>query len=237
MIVNSGNTRFTSRFWLFHLFLPLAVLIGLAAVFEFTDIDIRLSSHFYDAAARRWPWREEWLTEKVIHKGGRYFVYTLGVILLGLWLWSFRAGSRFHSVNRRLAYLVVASVTGPLVVTLLKGRTHIHCPWNLTLFGGSKPYIRLLDSVPSGMTVGHCFPSGHSVLGFTFVGLYFFFLQTKPKFRYAGLCAGLLWGLFYGVNQQVRGAHFLSHDLYSLAICWFSAVLLYWLFFRKQQAE
>jgi membrane-associated PAP2 superfamily phosphatase len=28
-------------------------------------------------------------------------------------------------------------------------------------------------------------------------------------------------GPLYGLTQQLRGAHFLSHDLVSIALCWF----------------
>lgn len=27
-------------------------------------------------------------------------------------------------------------------------------------------------------------------------------------------------GLTFGITQQLRGAHFLSHDLWSAALCW-----------------
>ena len=35
---------------------------------------------------------------------------------------------------------------------------------------------------------------------------------------------GLVDGTGFGVAQQLRGAHFLSHDLWTAAICWFTAV-------------
>ena len=37
-------------------------------------------------------------------------------------------------------------------------------------------------------------------------------------------------GLVFGSGQQLRGAHFLSHDLWSLAVCWFLALGLFCLF-------
>jgi membrane-associated PAP2 superfamily phosphatase len=84
------------------------------------------------------------------------------------------------------------------------------------------------------MPIGHCFPSGHSGLGFTFVSLYFFFLLVKPERKYYGLSVGLIVGLIFGLAQEIRGAHFFSHDVFSLAICWFSSVLMFLVFFRKR---
>jgi len=37
----------------------------------------------------------------------------------------------------------------------------------------------------------------------------------------------------FGIGQELRGAHFLSHDLWSLAIAWTSASLLYYGFFLR----
>jgi len=64
--------------------------------------------------------------------------------------------------------------------------------------------------------------------------VYFFFLMVKPEYKYYGLSAGLLAGFIFGINQEIRGAHFFSHDVFSLAICWFSSLLLFMVFFRKQ---
>ncbi len=42
---------------------------------------------------------------------------------------------------------------------------------------------------------------------------------------------GLVAGLIFGISQQLRGAHFLSHDLWSLTICWLVALGFFYLFF------
>jgi membrane-associated PAP2 superfamily phosphatase len=39
------------------------------------------------------------------------------------------------------------------------------------------------------------------------------------------LYAALGIGLLFGIAQQVRGAHMLSHDLFTLAICWSSCLV------------
>ena len=44
---------------------------------------------------------------------------------------------------------------------------------------------------------------------------------------------GLVLGGVFAATQEVRGAHFLSHDLFSLVICWYAALAVDWLMFRK----
>lgn len=221
------------KFIKFHLLLPLIVLAMLVVCLEFTQLDVWLAKHFYNAELRQWPYRDTWLTQTVLHKGGRYVVYAIGVILLALCLASYHPSSVYYRYRGDLSFVLVASLTGPLLITYLKSHTHIYCPWDLSLFGGNKPHIMLFDAVSPSLTVGHCFPSGHSGLGFTFVSLYFFFLTVNPKYKGHGLWFGLIVGFIFGINQEVRGAHFFSHDIFALAICWFSALLLFMVFYRK----
>ena len=79
------------------------------------------------------------------------------------------------------------------------------------------------------------FPSGHASGGYGQPGLYLFIYHYKPKWRWEGLSIGMLVGLTFGIAQQLRGTHFLSHDIWSLAICWFSALIVYWLTFSRQR--
>ena len=48
-----------------------------------------------------------------------------------------------------------------------------------------------------------------------------------------------LIGTVFALGQQARGAHFLSHDLWTLAICWFGSVVLFLLMrpYRDAQAK
>jgi membrane-associated PAP2 superfamily phosphatase len=217
-----------------HLLLPLIAFVVLLLCMEFTQLDLWLASHFYNTGLKLWPYREHWLTQTVLHKAGRYIVYAIGGILLFFWLAAWRSKSDFYGYRRQLSFLLLASLTGPLIITYLKSHTHIYCPWDLALFGGSKPHIRLFDAIDNSFSIGHCFPSGHSGLGFTFVSLYFFFLLVKPGYKYYGLTAGLFTGFIFGINQEIRGAHFFSHDVFALAICWFSSLLLFMVFFSRQ---
>ena len=51
--------------------------------------------------------------------------------------------------------------------------------------------------------------------------------MVRPAWRWMALAAGLMIGAIFGWTQQVRGAHFLSHDLWTLLICWVVALGLF----------
>ena len=101
----------------------------------------------------------------------------------------------------------------------------MHCPWDVIDFGGYSPYFDLLSAVPAGVRAGRCFPARSS--------------PRAPgcwRSRCCGIrsasCAAWLVGiaalaLRFGLGwvQQMRGAHFLSHTLWSLWISW-AVVLL-----------
>jgi membrane-associated PAP2 superfamily phosphatase len=216
-----------------HISLPLLAWLALLLCFQYTQIDVWLAKHFYNTALHQWPYREHWLLQMVIHKSGRNVVYAIGIGMLICLLMSFRATSSLLPYRRALAFLVIAGITGPLVITYFKSHTHIYCPWDLSLFGGSKPHIQLFDSISDKLSVGHCFPAGHSSLGYTLVNLYFFCLIVKPEYKFYGLAIGLLTGSVFSIAQEMRGAHFLSHDLFALAVCWFCSATVFMLFFRE----
>ena len=41
------------------------------------------------------------------------------------------------------------------------------------------------------------------------------------------MASALVIGLVFGIAQQLRGAHFLSHDLWALMVCWLVALSLH----------
>lgn len=220
------------RFILTHFVIPFVAFVLVFSVLEFFRLDLQLARLFYDASLPGWPWRERWLTKTVLHDWAQKANMGVGVLLLGVVLWS-RISTTLRPYFKALLFLFVASITGPVLIALLKNATHIYCPWDLTLFGGDKPYIRLFDFASYPLAIGHCFPAGHAGGGYAFISLYFFLLLLKPRYRHVGLGGGLLIGLLFGLTQQMRGAHFLSHDVFSLAICWFSSLLLFTVFFWR----
>lgn len=209
---------------------PLFIVV-FAVISEYSGLDMALARPFYDTATQSWPLKSNFFTAGVLHSGGRDFVLYIMIGVLLVFILSLLI-KRLKSCRKGAGYLLVGSLLGPAVVDVLKHTTHIYTPWDLELFGGDKPYIRLFDHVPAGLPVGNAFPGGHSSGGFALLSFYFLLSVYKPKYRYYGLALGLLVGTTFAAAQEVRGAHFLSHDLLSLVICWYSALFVYYVFFQ-----
>lgn len=94
-------------------------------------------------------------------------------------------------------------------------------------FGGTRAFYGLLDMRPDGLRASGCFPAGHASAGYAWLALYFFAREVQPKLRYWALGAGVCLGLVFGIAQQIRGAHFVSDDLWTAAVCWLVGVGLF----------
>lgn len=158
--------------------------------------------------------REHWLLTTVAHQGGRIVAWTLALALvLAVW-WPIGPLQRL-SFARRLQ-LAVTPMLITALVGLLKSQNSTSCPWSLMEFGGLTPYqSHWLEFFRSGATGGHCFPAGHAMAGFSFVGGYWVFRDRQPRLARLWLATALLAGLLLGLAQQLRGAHFMSHTLWS----------------------
>jgi membrane-associated PAP2 superfamily phosphatase len=183
--------------------LPLAVLAGGKASF---------------------PWRDSWLLDRVLHGDARIVAWLVGAwLLVGLW-WPTGVLRRITR-GARLQWLASA-VLGLLLINLLKYASPTSCPWDLSGFGGSAHLVShwawaVFDGGP-----GHCFPAGHAAAGFAFVGGYFALRGPAPRAATGCLAVALSAGLVLGIAQQLRGAHFMSHTLWSGWICWVVAYAL-----------
>ena len=213
-----------------HFILPL-FLLPAGILLEYSGLDLLLIQPFFDASTGKWPYKSHWLASGILHTGGKNFVVAIAVGIFLVFVLSFFVEC-LKPYRKGAAYLLTASLAGPAIVSICKHMTHIYTPWDLAVFGGMHPYIRIFDAVPEGAKAGMAFPAGHSSGGFAFFSLYFLALAYKPSLRYAGLCFALALGFAFGIAQQIRGAHFLSHDLFSLVICWYAALMVYQIFFK-----
>jgi len=97
------------------------------------------------------------------------------------------------------------------------------CPWDLVHYGGDRSYHSLLDFSGYARAKGRCFPAGHASAAYAWFGFYFFALRYFPRYRWPVLGLVIMFGLVFGIGQQLRGAHFLSHDLWTAWLCWITA--------------
>lgn len=187
-----------------------------------TNVDLALAGAMYDHAAGAFPLRHAWLAETFSH------VYMKNLlVLLAVCAMLAAAFPRPHwprDLRLRLRVVALSSLLVPLVTTLLKQASSAHCPWDLHRFGGSHAYVRLFDAALSGAPAGHCMPAGHASGALWLVSLAVLWLPRRPRRAAAVAGAALGFGFALGWMQQLRGAHFLTHTLWSMwiacAIVW-----------------
>ncbi|MFL9584636.1 phosphatase PAP2 family protein [Stenotrophomonas sp. AB1(2024)] len=218
-----------------HLGWPLLAVLAASTLLMAGGGDQWLADQLYRLEGHQWLLQNAWTTSQLVHKGGKWLsaAATLLVIVLCFHAWRHERAAAWRWP---LLYLVLAVALGTGVVSLLKSATNMDCPWDLARYGGLREYVGLFATRPQGMPRGACFPAGHSSAGFAWVSLYFMALLVRPAWRWRGLAIGLVAGGAFGAAQQLRGAHFLSHDLWTLATCWTVSLLLF-LLVRRIAAE
>lgn len=218
-------------FLLRHSLLLLALVPLLLGV-EASGLDLKLQYLFFDPVRNGFPWRDALWFSVIAHDGMRLLMVLLAVLLLATFTLSLAVPDALASVlppywrqPRVLGFLLAAMLLGPLLVSVLKHMTTRPCPWDLSLFGGHVPY-RELWSEPlfTRREPGMCFPGGHASAGFALLA---FVPLLRGRRRTRALLAALGFGLVMGWTQMMRGAHFLSHNLWTAWICWAAVVLCY----------
>lgn len=210
-------------FWARHVLLPLALMLPALFLVETTRLDAWLADRWYALGGGAWAFRDHWLAYDLIHHHGKQMIIAFALLLIGLLI----ASSWWRVIRpwrRRITYLLVCMLILPGLVAFAKHSSPVHCPWNISRYGGAFPFRHLFEySMGPG---GYCFPSGHASGGFALISMYFAALGAvrRPALF---LLPGLLVGWTFALGQQARGAHFLSHDLWTLSFCWFGALALF----------
>ncbi len=212
-----------------HLLWPLLLLSVAGVTLEMAGIDLLVADRIYLWSGGAWSLRDAWITSELIHSGGRTLVGVLTLVLLLLFAGSWLLPA-WHKYRRALSYLLIATLTAGLLINVLKQLSHVDCPWDLLRYGGNNPYASLYDLDTWSQRQGGCFPAGHASAGYAWFGLYYLARQFRPHWQLLVLCGMILAGLVFGLGQQLRGAHFVSHDLWTAGLCWLVATGFYLLF-------
>lgn len=212
----------------------LGILLALAALAIFalgrcTGADLALADALYDRAAGAFPWREAWLTAVFSHRIAKTILTVAAVLLIaaavGDAIWPQPVFDR-RFARLRLRVIAWSALLVPVVTSLLKQSSDAYCPWDLARYGGSAPYVRLFEALPAGVLPGHCLPAGHASSGLWLVSLVLLWLPGPPRRAWRALALALTPGLALGWMQQMRGAHFLTHTLWSAWIACAIVLLL-----------
>ncbi|MES1928998.1 hypothetical protein SADO_07077 [Salinisphaera dokdonensis CL-ES53] len=195
----------------------LALVLGLL-ITQGLDLDRVWADLLFRLEGGHWQLRHAWLTSRVLHEYGQRFSIAWGVGLLALTAvssWS----QRLRPYRRGLVCLCIAIITSLLLVSLCKHVLALPCPWDLARYGGDVAGATSYSLHPG--EVGGCFPAGHAAGGYCLFALFFFARQYPLGRAIWWLVPGIVVGIIYGLAQELRGAHFLSHDMVSAGLCWF----------------
>lgn len=209
-----------------HAWLPLAACLGLSLALMPGGGDLAIADMVYGWEGQRWALKSSFFADGLIHIGGRDLSTMAWLGVFVAWLVA-RSKPAWAAWRRPLGYLLLATATSALLVAWIKSWSNMDCPWDLARYGGERPYVPLLGVRPLGLSRGVCFPAGHAAAGYSWMALYFFLLAVRPRLRWAGFALGLILGLLFGMVQQLRGAHFASHDVWTATLCWLVPLGLY----------
>ncbi len=224
------------RFYLWHAGVAVMAALLLVFVFEYTDLDRAISDFFYDPALRHFPLQHDWFLEVVMHHWAKYLIVMIAVGALAGFLASFKVAA-LRPQRRVLLFVFLALALGPATVSTLKLILAKHCPYDLDIYGGFAPYLRLLDAPVPDVRPGQCFPGGHASGGFALMAFYFVWYRHHPQRAFAVLAAGFLYGFILGAGRLLQGAHFLSHNLWAAVVVWLVALLLYRLILHPEHFQ
>ncbi|MGN7724675.1 phosphatase PAP2 family protein [Luteimonas sp. 22616] len=218
---------------LWQLLVPLAAFVAANVVLLQFGGDRWIAGHLYLWEGGHWALKDNPVTSTLIHQGGKRLsaLAWLGVVACALIAWRRPA---WRTWCKPLLYLALAVLLSTSIVAWMKSWTHVDCPWDLVGFGGTRSYHDLLAALPAHAPPGRCFPAGHASAGYAWLALFFFLGDTRPSLRWKGFAVGLGAGVVFGIAQQLRGAHFASHDLWTLMLCWLVAVLLHRAMFARR---
>lgn len=214
--------------WRRHLIGTMLLLLGALALFEVTDLDLRLQDRLFLSAPHQWLINaKEPIGRLFFYTGIKVLLVVAGVGLLLAYLLSFRMAS-LRAYRRRMLLMVAAMSLVPLVIAGLKNATNVYFPSQLERYGGDKPYVKVFSRFPPGYQQtrrGYGYPAGHASGGFSIMALYFVFRTRRGSML--GLGTGLAVGWAMGGYQMAKGAHFLSHTVVTMLAAWLIILVIY----------
>ena len=192
------------------------ILLITFLVWDSTTWDMHLATLWGEPSG--FALRDHWWMAKIMHAGARNVGWIFFIaMLIGIWRpWG--ALRALPTADRVCLFLSVLSAL--LAVTLIKGFSQTSCPWDLQAFGGAAPYVSHWNLWVRDGGGGHCFPAGHASTGFAFIAAYFGLRQNNAPGAMKWLVLAISVGFVLGIAQQMRGAHFMSHTLWTAWLCW-----------------
>ena len=195
--------------------------LSFVLAWDVSGLDLPMAHWF--GTSQGFALQDNWFMVNIAHEGARKLAWVI-VLGLSLMIW-WPVGLMRQLPYARRIQLVVGAMVALLVMALMKRISATSCPWDLAEFGGIGHYVSHWAWGVTDGGGGHCFPAGHASAGFAFISGYFALRHNLPRAARWWLLASLIAGFALGLAQQMRGAHFMSHTLWTAWLCWASAWL------------
>lgn len=221
------TARKSRRFFLnWDFLIPVFLLLLTVIVFRDTGLDQTVQSRFYSADGT-WFLKDFPLFKLVYHYGNlpALLIAIGGLILFGLSFQAFR-WAKWRKVG---AFLALVMLLGPglIINTVLKDNWGRPRPRNVTEFGGSHAYEKVLSVDPA--SPGKSFPCGHASMGFYLFIPWFLLRKKHQGWAALSLLTGILYGLLIGVARIAQGGHWLSDVLIAGILVYLTGTALFYL--------
>ena len=164
--------------------------------------------------------RDNWYLAELNHRYVKDLIILVYASFFIIWLASFKV-EKFKPLRWTYGYFFCMVILSTSIIGLLKSQSAHACPWNITIPTSQGFFWDFSASK------GHCFPGGHASTGFALMAGYSVFRQSNRKRAYFFLVSGCILGFAMGWAQMMRGAHFLSHNLWTAWIIWLVNVVFY----------
>lgn len=196
--------------------------LGLLLGWDASGLDLPLARLMADA--RGFTLRDNWVTAVLLHDWMRRASFLAAAwLLVSIW-WPVGVLRRVSRGSR--VYWLASALLGVALINVLKYGSLTSCPWDLTEFGGAGTHVSHWAWGRADGGPGRCFPAGHASAAFAFCGGFFMLRPVSQPLARACLVGVATVGLVLGVSQQLRGAHFMSHTLWTAWFCWVVAWML-----------
>lgn len=208
-----------------------ALLAALALWINHSGLDMAIARLFFAPSEGRFPWQHAPVLVDIAYPVVRGAPLAAVLVALGV-EWAARRSGRHAQdpvwlARRRTAWTVAGVfVLGYVLVLILKNFTALPRPRHMLEFGGKKPYPTTFWSWPKH--AGRALPSGHTAAGFSLLSLYFAGIAWgRGRLRWGGLALAVVVGAGLAWLRIAQGNHFLSETVWSVALMWLVAGLLF----------
>ncbi len=213
------------------LFVWTAFLISSLLFIFFPQIDIYISSLFYDHGHRFIA--NGHLYEIILYDSVKPVVFLAAALPILLWIYNiFTKKNILHVNGKVVGYLLLVLAIGPglIVNDILKEHWGRARPAQTVMFGGTKEFTPAFVISDQG---GYSFSCGHGAGAFFLVALA---LLTKRR-RALWMSLAFTYGVLISYIRIAAGGHFFSDTVVSFFIVYITSLMLYGIIFKEKNIE